>query len=84
MATHNEARGAPMPPRLGQHDPKQPIAFQGVALFLPVVRQYSDRCANHVANTSRTERNDRATTLTTRLFFELSPKTAGAQARAGN
>jgi hypothetical protein len=37
-----------------------------------VVRQYSDRCAKHVANTSRTERSvGLATTLTARLFFEL-------------
>src|SRR6266850_3096234 len=50
----------------------------------PVVRQYSDRCANHVANTSRTERSvGLATTSTTRWFFELRVRTAYGQARAG-
>jgi hypothetical protein len=50
----------------------------------PVVRQYSHGCANHVANISRTERSvGLATTLTTRLFFELRLRTAIGQARAG-
>ena len=51
-------------------------------MTLPVVRQYSDRRANHVANTSRTERSaGLATTLTTRLFFELRLRTANSQER---
>ena len=61
-----------------------PVSAHLIELY-PVVRQYFHRCANHIANTSRTERNvGLATTLRTRLFFELlRPRTAIGQARAG-